>query len=181
MDRIETERLVLRPFTEDDLDDLYEYARNPNVGPRAGWEPHKDKMTSLEILEKFIEKDDVWALELRETGRVVGSLGLHKSGMRYGVNAVEVGYVLAEEQWGRGLMPEAVKAALEYAFNVLKIDVAEVGHFTFNDRSRRVIEKLGFTYEGMLRRARKIPQFGVADELIYSMTPEEYEMVSKGW
>ncbi len=181
MDRVETERLVLRPFAEDDLDDLYEYAKDPEVGPRAGWQPHEDKLVSLEVLEGFIERGDVWALELKETGHVVGSLGLHKSNMRYGVQAVEVGYVLAREQWGRGLMTEAVRAALRYAFTVMKTGVAEVGHFTFNDRSRRVIEKTGFTYEGTLRRARRLPKYGMVDEAIYSMTPEEFEAVSKEW
>jgi len=181
MDRIETERLVLRPFSEDDLDDLYDYARDPEVGPRAGWAPHEDKMVSLEVLEKFIDKADVWALELKETGHVVGSLGLHGSNMRYHLRAYELGYVLAREQWGRGLMTEAVKAALTYAFRDMGAEIVEVGHFTFNDRSRRVIEKTGFTYEGTLRRARKLPQFGVVDEAVYSMTPEEFEVVSKDW
>lgn len=181
MDKIITERLILRPFTEDDLDDLYEYAKNPNVGPRAGWSEHEDKMVSLEILEKFIEKPDVWALELKETGHVIGSLGLHKSDMRIGVKAFQMGYVLSEDYWGHGLIPEAGKAALRYAFCHMDADVVEIGHFDFNEQSKRVIEKLKFTPEGKLRVARLVPHYGIADEYIYSMTAEEYKSVSKGW
>jgi len=77
--RLETERLVLRPFSGDDLDDLYEYASIPGVGEMAGWPHHESVDTSKRILQSFIEEKEVFALELKKNGKVVGSLGLHDS------------------------------------------------------------------------------------------------------
>ena len=67
---IETDRLILRPFTYTDLDDLYEYAKNPNVGPNAGWKPHEDLDESMAILKNFIEGNEVLGL----SGRPIISL-----------------------------------------------------------------------------------------------------------
>ena len=131
--RIETERLVLRPWRESDLHDLYEYAKVYGVGQMAGWMPHK---------------------ELKENGKVIGSLGLEEmdtdpvDGEQYGR---ELGYVLSKDYWGRGLMPEAVQAVIGHCFDVLKLDYVTCGHFHRNDRSRRVIEKTGFVFFGESR------------------------------
>lgn len=67
--RLETERLVLRPFSGDDLDDLYEYASIPGVGEMAGWPHHESAETSKRILQSFIEKKEVFALELKKTAK----------------------------------------------------------------------------------------------------------------
>lgn len=79
-----------------------------------------------------------------------------------------------EESWGRGYMPEAVRRLTAFAFEALCMDVISIWHFEFNDRSRRVIEKCGFRYEGTLRRASSIFDGSVHDALVYSMLREEY-------
>ena len=147
--RLETDRLVLRPFKEDDLDDLYEYACVDGVGQMAGWEPHKNKEESKAILDMFIKEKKVFALEFG--GKVIGSLGIEsykeddlpefsdKKGR-------EIGYVLSKEYWGLGLMPEAVKRVVEYCFCDLKLDFLLCGHFVNNNQSRRVQEKCGFVH-----------------------------------
>ena len=72
---LETPRLSLRPFRELDAEDLYAYARDPRVGPIAGWPIHESPEESREIIRTVFSAPNVFALELRETGRVVGSAG----------------------------------------------------------------------------------------------------------
>lgn len=149
--RIETARLVLRPWQESDLDDLYEYASVPGVGEMAGWCHHRSREESRAILSMFMNGKKTFALMLKENGKVIGSLGLEEmepdpeGSEKMGR---EIGYVLSKEYWGRGLMPEAVKAVVDYCFHVLGYDYLTCGHFLRNDRSRRVVEKCGFRYFG---------------------------------
>jgi [ribosomal protein S5]-alanine N-acetyltransferase len=174
MKALETERLILRKWEISDLDDFYEYAKNPNVGPNAGWGPHEDKETSMKILQSFIEQDEVWAIIYKENGKAIGSLGLHADKRRENVNGKMVGYVLSEDYWGKGIMSEAVKAAIKHGFQEMNLDVLSVYHYTYNNRSRGVIEKCGFKYEGTLRYASKIYDGTVYDSACYSILREEF-------
>lgn len=147
---IETERLILRPFTQDDLNDFFAYASVPGVGEMAGWPHHKTIETSQAILNMFIEEKNVLAIFHKESGRVIGSFGFHDSWANYDERykdkrMCEIGYVLSKEFWGQGLMPEAVKACLSYGFSELNLEIIGVCHFVDNHQSRRVIEKSGFT------------------------------------
>lgn len=151
MRTLETQRLILRNFKESDLDDFYEYASVEGVGEMAGWPHHTDIEVTKHILNEFITNDEVYALVLKENQKVIGSLGIHKRTMDEsypGENHREIGYVLSKEYWGRGLVPEVVKVAIAYAFEELKVDALWCGHFDFNQRSARVIEKSGFHYYG---------------------------------
>lgn len=146
-----TPRLTLRPWRESDMNDLYEYARVDGVGQMAGWTPHKSIDESREILEMFMREKRTFALEFE--GKVVGSLGIETyEEDRYPEldlrdrRGREIGYVLSKDYWGRGLMPEAVRAVIRWLFDDVKLDFIIVAHFTRNARSRRVIEKCGFHY-----------------------------------
>lgn len=147
---IETERLILRPFCPSDLDDLYEYASVEGVGEMAGWCHHDSKDKSQEILCRFIEEDKTFAISLKETGKVIGSLGIEKYGMEQaltefdGYRGREIGYVLSRDHWGKGLMPEAVKAVIDYLFSDIDLDFLICGYYDFNSQSKRVQEKCGF-------------------------------------
>jgi putative acetyltransferase len=173
-ERIETERLILRRWEIGDLEDFYRYAKDPEVGPRAGWKPHASMEESLEKLTEFIAGEEVLAIVLKESGRAVGSVGLHPDKKRAGGDLREIGYVLAQEYWGRGLMPEAVSAVMGWAFREGGLAMLTVYHFPENLASGRVIEKCGFRYEGTLRRAWKIWDGSVRDERCFSLTKEEY-------
>ena len=152
--RIETDRLILRAWQETDLSDFYEYARVDGVGQMAGWEPHASPEVSRKILEKFIQGKKTFALELKGNGKVIGSLGLEAGRQTLGVPETfqgrEIGYVLSKAYWGRGLMPEAVKAVIDYCFRELDFDFLTCGHFLRNAQSRRVIEKCGFQFLGQI-------------------------------
>ena len=146
--RLETERLILRPWTREDLEDFHAYSSIDGLGQMAGWMPHRCLEESEHILGLFIQSKKNFAIELKESGRVIGSVGIEapypdpekeKLGR-------ELGYVLHKDYWGRGLMPEAVKAVVDYCFNVLDYDFLTCSHFDWNHQSRRVIEKCGFRY-----------------------------------
>lgn len=148
--RLETERLLLRPWRQEDLQDFYEYARVDGVGQMAGWQPHSSIEESQKILEMFLADKKTLALELKENGKVIGSIGLEgredDSGLEEHSAGREIGYVLSRDYWGRGLMPEAVKAVIDYCFRQLDFDWLTCCHFLWNTQSRRVVEKCGFVY-----------------------------------
>jgi ribosomal-protein-alanine N-acetyltransferase len=148
---LESPRLILRPFVLADLDDFYAYASVPGCGEWAGWSHHTSPAESQRILNLFIAEKKTLALVLKDSHRVVGSLGLEN----YAVNLPdlyenkqgrELGYVLAKDQWGQGLMSEAVARVIAYAFDELSLDFLGCAHFLRNYRSERVIEKAGFVY-----------------------------------
>ena len=174
MQTLFSRRLILRPFTERDADDLYRYAADPNVGPCAGWKPHENREESLEIIQMFLRDGNVWAIEQQSDHRVVGSLGLHSDKWRNDPDTRMFGYVLAPDCWGRGYMSEAVGRAMEHCFLDLNLRLLSVSHYTFNNRSRRVIEKCGFVYEGTLRQAFLRYDGERFDEAIYSITKDEW-------
>ncbi len=174
MKRLETERLILRPWRMEDAEDMYAYASTSKVGPMAGWKPHDSLDESKKILAMFIEEDDTWALELKETHRVIGSVGLHDSKRAELSYDREIGYVISEDYWGKGIVVEAVKAVMAYAFSELQMNTLLVAHFSFNNQSKRVIEKLGFEYVMHLEAAYKRYDGVVLDDEVYTMTREQY-------
>ena len=148
---LETERLIIRAWKETDLEDFYEYAKVDGVGQMAGWNPHQSIQESKNILEMFIKGKNEFALELKENHKVIGSLGLEKMSLSLGgeydnLAGREIGYVLSKAYWGRGLMPEAVKAVIAYCFQNEKYDYLICSHSVTNNQSKRVIEKCGFRF-----------------------------------
>ncbi|MBQ3014934.1 MAG: GNAT family N-acetyltransferase [Clostridia bacterium] len=147
---IETERLLLRPFAPSDLCDFYEYASVEGVGEMAGWKHHESIEKSQEILDVFIKEDKTFAIVLKENNKVIGSLGIEKYGMEHALTEFdgyigrEIGYVLSKSYWGKGLMPEAVRAVIRYLFDDLHFDFLLCGYYDFNIQSKKVQEKCGF-------------------------------------
>ena len=172
-----TNRLVLRAFTMEDLSDFYEYCKDPDTGIHAGWKPHESIEESRDILHHFIEEREVWAICEKQSGKVIGSIGLHRdSKRRRNFNQCRMmGYVLSKAYWGQGLMTEAAKEVLRHAFEDLKLEMVTISHFSYNQRSARVIEKLGFHREGVLRKAFLRYDGSLLDDVGYSMTKQEYQ------
>lgn len=149
--RLETDRMIIRPWKADDLKDFYEYASVDGVGQMAGWNPHTSIQDSQRVLNLFIEGKVVFALELKENHKVIGSLGLEEISTSIDENydrllGRELGYVLSKAYWGKGLMPEAVKRVIQYSFEEKKLDYLVCSHFATNTQSKRVIEKSGFRF-----------------------------------
>ena len=148
--KIETERLILREFYESDLEDFFEYASVPGVGEMAGWPHHESRDVSKRILTNFIEEKKTFAIVYKENNKVIGSLGVEPYSLEeklsefFDYQGRGIGYVLSKDYWGKGLMPEAVKAVITYLFDELNYDFLLCSHYDFNDQSRRVQEKCGF-------------------------------------
>ncbi|MBR1989022.1 MAG: GNAT family N-acetyltransferase, partial [Firmicutes bacterium] len=154
MRTLETERLILTKWTtsKEDIEGLYEFAKNPEVGPNAGWKPHADLAESEMIIKEIFMPYDVWCIREKESGRVVGNIGLEPDRRREDVNSRELGYSLAQDCWGKGYMTEAANAVIDYAFEDLELVVMGICTGPDNKRSQRVIEKCGFKFEGVQRR-----------------------------
>lgn len=174
MRTLTTERLTLRGFALDDAADVFAYAQNHRVGPAAGWPPHQDREESERIVRMFIQADDVWAIVLKETGRVIGSIGLHKDEKRNHPKCRAVGYVLSEAHWGKGLMPEAVRAVFRHGFEAMGLLVISAYHYPFNAQSHRVMEKCGMAYEGTLRLSAQVYTGEIYDDVCFSITREAF-------
>ena len=146
---LETERLILRPWAEADAGNLYEYAKDPSVGPPAGWPPHTSVENSREIICGVLSKPETYAVCLKD-GMPIGSIGLHLNGstdMTDRDDECELGYWIGKPFWGQGLIPEASRELLRYAFEDLGMRAVWCGYYDGNEKSRRVQEKLGFVYQ----------------------------------
>ena len=177
MKNLYTERLILRPWKEDDSKDLYEYAKSDLVGPNAGWPIHESEEKSKKIIQMFIKNNDTYAIELKSKKKVIGSIGLHnkKSDKTLEhLNQKEIGYVLNPKVWGHGFVPEAVMELLNHGFNELNLDLIWCGHFDFNDRSKRVIEKCGFTFRFSRKEKLVLLDNKEVTELYYNIFKEDF-------
>jgi len=143
---LKTERLILRPWNDDDAEDLYAYASDPDVGLPAGWLPHTSIENSREIIRAVLSAPDTYAVCLKENGKAIGSIGLHRNDLAEADDELELGYWIGKPFWGRGLIPEASREMLRYAFEDLGMNRIWCGYYDGNFKSRRVQEKLGFVY-----------------------------------
>ena len=152
---IETERLTLRKMRMSDGPDVNRYARDPEVARHVLWEAHQSLWETRGYIRYLLYQyrngePGSWAIVLRETGKVVGTIGY----MSYSADnsTVEVGYSLAREHWGKGLMTEALAAVITETFRTLKLHRVEAMHFTDNPASGRVMDKCGMQHEGHMRQ-----------------------------
>ena len=177
MKRIETNRLSLRSWTLEDAPDLFEYAKLKTVGPNAGWKPHQSVEESTTIIRRFIESDDVWAIELMEEHKVIGSIGLHQKTDLQGKAGYELGYVLSTPYEGNGFMAEAVHNVLKHAFLELQIPEIRVYHFVENQRSKKVIQRAGFQFEKEIEYTTH--DEGLKRSYGYRLTKEQFQEKEK--
>lgn len=173
---LKTERLILRPWRQEDLEDFYEYASVDGVGQMAGWLPHESKETTQMILDSFITHKKTFALEYE--GKVIGSLGIENYKEDEfpeldGLQGRSIGYVLSKDYWGQGLMPEAVKAVQKYLFEDAGFDFLVVSHYVWNGQSRRVIQKSGFKYLKTIQLHTRYDT--TEDALVYILKKEDWE------
>ena len=180
---IETERLILRPWREEDAGTLYKYASDPEIGPIAGWPPHTSVENSLEIIRTVFNAPETYAVVVKETGEPVGACGimfsdgLHSATMKNG--EAEIGYWIGKPYWGRGLIPEAGAALLARCFNELGLDAVWCGYYDGNTKSKRVCEKCGFKYHHTNHDVDS-PLGDKRLEHFHTMTKEDYMEMHAG-
>ena len=176
---LETERLLLRPWEEADAEECYKYAKDPRVGPAAGWPVHTSVADSRRIIRDVLSDPETYAIVLKKTGLPVGSIGFHRSDLASKDDEFELGYWIGVPYWGRGLVPEAAREMLRHAFEDLKLDRIWCGYYDGNVKSKRVQEKLGFVYqwttEGLF-----VPQIGeTRTGYVSLLTRERWETLAQ--
>lgn len=144
---METRRILLRPWWDEDAETLFKYASDPEVGPRAGWPPHKCVEESLEVIRTFFHNDHTWAIELKATGEAIGCIGYlpqGQSNIKIGEKEAEVGYWVARPFWNQGICTEALRLMTDYCFHEKGFKKLWGDYFVDNPASGRVMEKCGF-------------------------------------
>ena len=143
-----TERLIIRPWDDLDGDELFELAKDPEIGKRCGWEPHKHMRDTMFVLHNFLEKDGTYAICLQNND-VIGSVGLNfkeDTELANKDDECELGYWIGKPYWGRGYATEACCAIIAYAFDNLGVSTIWCSCFDDNKKSEKVIKKLGFEF-----------------------------------
>jgi RimJ/RimL family protein N-acetyltransferase len=148
---LQTKRLILRAWQESDAESLFKYAKNPNIGPIAGWQPHSSIEDSRKIIKNVLSAAETYAVVLKETGEAIGSIGLMRSknemhSAEMAKNEGEIGYWIGEPFWGQDLIPEAVCELLRHAFEDLRLTAVWCGYYDGNEKSKRTQEKCGFVF-----------------------------------
>ena len=146
---LETQRLILRPWEEGDAESLYEYAKDPDVGPIAGWPPHASVENSRQIIRDVLSADETYAVCLKEDNRAIGSIGLispSQSHTEMSADEREIGYWIGVPFWGRGLIPEATERLIRHAFEDLGCSALWCGYYEDNEKSKHCQEKTGFKF-----------------------------------
>lgn len=174
---IETERLTLRKFTEDDANAVYcNFAGDPEVTKYLRWSHHKDLSETKQTVAEWVKSYDDpayynWAIVLRETGEVIGSVGC--AWMNEHVDMIHTYYCIGKSWWGGGIVTEAYKAVLKFFFEEVHANRIEAYHEPNNPASGKVMEKCGLRYEGTLRMG-DYNNTGIVDAAVYGILKEEY-------
>lgn len=153
---LETERLILRPWKESDAQSLYEYAKDPDVGPIAGWPPHQSVDESKNIIKNVFQGAECYAICQKEDNIAIGAIELKLNGytdMTKKDDECELGYWLGKPFWNKGYMTEAVKELLRHGFEDLDMNIIWCGYYEGNIKSKRVQEKVGFVYHHTCQKA----------------------------
>lgn len=159
MPQLETPRLLLRRLQVLDAVDMYDYARRADVTKYLTWCPHPSVGYTRDYLEYVAVRCEAgeffdWAIEEKSSGRMVGTCGF--TSFDYRSDCGEVGYVLNPAVWGHGYATEALRAVIDFGFEQLHLHRIEARFIRGNDASRHVMERVGMSYEGMLRGAMLI-------------------------
>ena len=156
---LQTNRIILRLWRDDDAETLFRYASDPDVGPRAGWPPHQSVEWSREIIRTLFHSDHIWAIELKETGEPIGCIGYlthGESNIDIGENDVEAGYWVAKPYWNHGICTEALRLLIDYCFNTKGFRTIWSDYFPDNPASGRVMEKCGFHDTGEIKHCDRL-------------------------
>lgn len=179
---IHTKRLILRPLRITDKEAIYDYAKLPNVGPLAGWEPHESIKNTEDFINYALRKKEygqpgVYSIILKDTGKMIGTIEIHSYKEQKGA----IGFVIHPNYWNKGYITEAAKAMIIYAMEILELKRLEYCHFPHNFASKRVCEKLGFKFEGILRNKYLLYDGTVLDDVVYSITTLDYNDENLKW
>lgn len=178
--RLETQRLILRPVTADDAEAVFLYCSNPNITRYTLFETHETIEHSRWFVNDYAhsrytsKEPDPLGIVIKNdpVGMLVGALGAHWASQPNGT--MELGYSLAEPFWGRGFVVEAARTLIDYLFSEFAVERLQARVFAGNEASERVVQKLGFTKEGVLR-SLILRRGRWWDIVVYSLLRSEWE------
>ena len=171
--KLETDRLVLRPFKIEDAADMFSnWASSDEVTRYLTWPAHSSVDVSKMLLESWVKAYEApqkyeWCIELKEIGQAIGSIGVVH--IDENVDAMELGYCVGPAFWNQGITTEALKRVIEFLFSEVGCNRICAYHHTGNTNSGKVMQKAGLTYEGTLKSAGKT-NTGICDMAVYGMT-----------
>lgn len=171
---LESKRTYLRRFNINDLNDLYDLVSNKNVAVNAGWKPYNTIIEVKNYLNYLMLDFNSLAIIDKKNNKVIGSISIYEDKKRENLECKAVGYALNESYWGKGIMSEVLGCFIEFVFKKTPIKMLTIYHFEFNKRSKRVIEKNKFVYEGTLRDSMLLYNNTLVDVCCYSLKREEY-------
>ncbi|MDE5715539.1 MAG: GNAT family N-acetyltransferase [Anaeroplasmataceae bacterium] len=173
--RIIGKQILIRDLKFADEEDYYLYGKDEHVGPNAGWKPFPNITVARRVLSGQMMSKETYAIALKESNQLIGTISLYNSGIRKYNKVKSLGFSLNYNYWNQGFMTEAVQLMMEYAFTKTDCEILEVGHHMDNFGCKRVIEKCGFTFDGVLCSYKKLYDGRLVDACFYSMKKEEYE------
>ena len=179
---LETERLILRRFDESDAENVYLYAKDPDVGPIAGWPPHKSVDESREVIRNVFSSSEAYAVCLKSDNKALGAIELKLNGhtdMTEKDDECELGYWLGKPFWGQGIIPEAVREILRHAFEDIGMNKVWCGYYDGNVKSKRVQEKCGFRYQWTTPDVDVPLMNEIRTGHVSCLTKEEWEQMQK--
>jgi len=175
--RLETDRLILRRYVSDDAPAMFKnWASDPEVTKFLMWKTHSDKEESQKIMDEWVkqysnEKYYHWGIVLKENGdEPIGDIAVVR--MEDEVSSVHIGYCLGKNWWHQGIMSEALKAVMDFLFDVVEVNRIESRHDPRNPNSGKVMQKCGMKYEGTLRSSDWNNQ-GICDACYYALLKSE--------
>ncbi|WP_427110674.1 GNAT family N-acetyltransferase [Lysinibacillus xylanilyticus] len=169
-----TARLTLRPISLDDLDAMFNYTSSESVARYVTWEPH----TRLDDTKEFVEfilngyqqgNHLLWGIEYDQ--KLIGTIDFVAIDDKH--KFAEIGYVLSEDFWNKGIPTEAVKKLIDYGFNELKLVRIQARCFEENIGSQKVMEKSGMLFEEILRKSMFV-KGNHQNMKMYAITDDNY-------
>ena len=170
---LETKRLKIRKFSFKDLNDIYKYLSDEAVQIPAGGRVIESIEEAQKTLDRYMKRDDIFAIELKEENKVIGAIGAYN--LTYN-NILErhLGFELNQKYWNQGYITEAAQHLIDYLFVELQLDRVAISNYPFNKASSKVAEKLGFVKEGVLRKEDRLSTGELVDRIVYSIIREEW-------
>lgn len=172
---LEADRIRLRQFTQEDAEDVYEYASDEQTVRYLNWEGISTMEQAHNIIDNFYAEDGIYAIELKESRRCIGCISFKVIPEH---EKADFGYVLKRKYWNQGYMTEALKVIIQFGFDELELNRFEAIHYAGNEGSGKVMAKCGLIKEGYGVSELKV-KGSFRDVIHYGITKEQWKKLQK--
>ena len=187
---IDAQTAYLRPIKLEDAKDIFEYAQDEDTGPRVGWTPHKNIEETRGLIKNWLSpqsNEEQFAIVLKETGRVVGTMGLTNKNKHKSSNAIanklvedgnfvyEIWITIGRKYWGMGLGTKTIKAMIDYLFETVGVDIVLTRHYEQNIGSQKIQERNGLKLIGQYECDKKWYNTDCTTMIVRAKTKEDWK------